>query len=75
MVWVDRFVIETKYLEKRHTIDCYKTVREFQGYYIIYDRVRKEEVISISTGYEKIDEELAEAILTMLNIKFMNKKE
>ena len=75
MVWVDRFVIETRYVEKRHTIDSYETVREFQGYYIIYDRVKKEEVISISTGDEKIDEELAEATLTMLNIKFMNKKE
>ena len=75
MVWVDRFVIEDRFIEDSNSITYYETVRKFKVYKIIYDRVKKEEVITISTGDEIIDEELAESILTMLNIKYMGKKD
>lgn len=76
MVRCDRFVI--KKLEKSRVIEiteyynkCYKILYNR----VIFDRVNQKVMAVIDTGNEKLDEELAEAILTMLNIKFIGKTE
>ena len=71
MVRCNRFVIEP---------NIFKTeINNQDGYYehrvdydlVIYDRVNKRKVVEVNTGNEKLDDELAEQILTMLNIKFI----
>lgn len=76
MVRCERFVIEK--LEKSRVIEltehynrCYKILYNR----VIFDRVNQKVMGVIDTGNEKLDEELAEVILTMLNIKFMGKNE
>lgn len=39
----------------------------------IYDRVQKKNVVTIDTGDEELNDELAQQVLTMLNIKFIGK--
>lgn len=76
MVRCDRFVIEK--LEKSRVIEitehfnkCYKILYNR----IIFDRVNQKVMAVIDTGDVELDEELAEAILTMLNIKFIGETE
>lgn len=76
MVRCERFVIEK--LEKsriikltEHYNKCYKIIYNL----IIFDRVNQKVMAVIDTGNEKLDEELAEAVLTMLNIKYVGRDE
>lgn len=73
MVRCDRFVIELRF--EKITDGYGDTILSLSPHPIIYDRVNRKEIIKINTGDEKLDEELAEAILTMLNIKFIGKTE
>ena len=68
---IDRFCIEPylhsmKISNTEESMYCWKTG--------IYDRLNRRYVVVFDVD-EELDEELAEATLTMLNIKFMNKKE
>ena len=76
MVRCERFVIEK--LEKSRVIElteyynkCYKILYNR----VIFDRVNQKVMAVIDTGNEKLDEELAESILTMLNIKYVGRDE
>ena len=76
MVRCERFVIEK--LEKSRVIElteyynrCYKIIYNR----VIFDRVNQKVMAVIDTGNEKLDEELAEAVLTMLNIKYVGRDE
>lgn len=73
MVRCERFVIEFNFNKKNIYSDEY--VEGYVLHPIIYDRVMKQDIVEINTGDGDIDMELAEAILTMLNIKFMGKNE
>ena len=76
MVWVERFIIKNEFSHKEYEWDnMFGAVTKYKTYSTIYDRIQEKEIIKIDTGDEKLNEELAEATLTMLNIKFMNKKE
>ena len=68
---IDRFCIEP-YL---HTIRISNTDESMYDWKIgIYDRLNRKYVVVFDVD-DEVDEELAEATLTMLNIKFANKKE
>lgn len=68
---IDRFCIEP-YL---HTIIISNTDESMYDWKIgIYDRLNRKYVVVFDVD-DEVDEELAEATLTMLNIKFANKKE
>ena len=68
---IDRFCIEP-YL---HKVTISNTDESFYCWKIgIYDRLNRKYVIVFDVD-DEVDEELAEATLTMLNIKFANKKE
>lgn len=73
MVRCERFIIELRF--EKITDEYGDTILSLNPYPIIYDRVDRKEIIKINTGDEKLDEELAEAVLTMLNIKFIGKPE
>lgn len=72
----ERFVIEKKIVDKERysDYDCVR-VSKVRFCCLIYDRVAKKEIIRVNTGNEELDKELAEAILTMLNIKYVGKGE
>ena len=68
---IDRFCVEpylhsVKISNTDESMYCWKTG--------IFDRLNRKYVVVFDVD-EELDEELAEATLTMLNIKFMNKKE
>lgn len=68
---IDRFCIEP-YL---HTIKISNTDESMYDWKIgIYDRLNRRYVVVFDVD-EELDEELAEATLTMLNMKFINKKD
>ena len=68
---IDRFCIEP-YL---HTVTISNTDESMYDWKIgIYDRLNRKYVVVFDVD-DEIDGELAEATLTMLNIKFANKKE
>ena len=69
MVRIDRFTIEYELIG--HTIQSgsYEQVSEWA--YSIFDRLKREYIVRFKTGDEKLDKELAEQVLTMLNIKFI----
>ena len=73
MVRCERFVIEFNFNKRNIYDDEY--VQGYVPHPVIHDRVMKQDIVEINTGDEDIDMELAEAILTMLNIKFMGKNE
>jgi len=73
MVRCDRFVIEFDFNRKDDQV-IYGENECVVGYLphpVIYDWVMKKEIVEINTSDSDIDMELAEAILTMLNIKFI----
>ena len=72
----ERFVIEKKVVGK----ECYSNydwerVSKLNFCSLIYDRVAKREIIRLNTGNDGLNKELAEALLTMLNIKYVGKEE
>ena len=68
---IDRFCIEP-YL---HTIKILNTDESMYDWKIgIYDRLERKYVVVFDVD-PKIGEELAEATLSMLNMKFINKKD
>ena len=68
---IDRFCIEP-YL---HEVTISNTDESMYDWKIgIYDRLNRKYVVVFDVD-DEVDEELAEATLTMLNIKFANKKE
>ena len=71
MVRVERFVKE--YAMDSMEINGYERVSHWAT--SIYDRVNKKEIVKITTGDDMLDDELAEQLLTMLNIKFIGKSE
>lgn len=73
MVRCERFVIEFRF--EKITDEYGDTILSHNPYPIIYDRVNRKEIIKINTGDEKLDNEMVEAVLTMLNIKFIGKPE
>lgn len=73
MVRCERFVIEFNFNKRNICGDEY--VQGYVPHPVIHDRVMKKEIVEINTGDGDIDMELAEAILTMVNIKFMGKNE
>lgn len=76
MVWVERFIIKNEFSHHEYEWSgTYGRITKYKTYTTIYDRVQEKRIIKIDTGDEELNEELAEAILTMLNIKYMNKKE
>ena len=76
----ERFVIEKKIADKKveyssdYDYNCIHVTRLVYSL-VIYDRVAKKEIILIDTGNHDLDKELAEALLTMLNIKYVGKEE
>lgn len=66
---IERFAIEKKYVRKEHKFGKYETVEKFVYDLIIYDRLKRKKIVEIDTDDPELDKELAEAILTMLNIK------
>ena len=73
MVRCERFVIEFNFNKKNIYSDEYEV--GYVPHPIIYDRVMKKEIVEIDTGDGDIDMELAESVLTMVNIKFVGKNE
>lgn len=73
MVRCDRFVIEFNFNKENIYSDEY--VLGYVPHPVIYDRVMKHDIVEINTGDDDIDMELAEAVLTMLNIKYIAKTE
>ena len=69
MVRCERFVIEFNFNNRNIYDDEY--VQGYVPHPVIHDRVMKQDIVEINTGNEKLDEELAEAILSMVNIKFI----
>lgn len=68
---IDRFCIEP-YL---HNVRIPNTGESFYGWKTgIYDRLNRKYVVVFDVD-DEVDGELAEATLTMLNIKFANKKD
>lgn len=69
MVRCDRFIIEYHPDEIKYSSGdvCMK----YTLHPTIYDRVKRKIIVEIDTGNRDINNELAEAILTMLNIKYI----
>lgn len=42
---------------------------------IIFDRVKQKTIVDVDTGDSELDDELIENIMTMLNIKYVNRDE
>ena len=51
--------------------ECSKDTVNYYLHPIIFDRVEQKTIVDINTGDGDIDMELAESILTMVNIKFI----
>lgn len=72
MVRIDRFVIEHKEIGvTKEWEDILGVVTKHLFSVVIYDRLKREHIAEINTGDNKLDEEIAEQVLTMLNIKFI----
>lgn len=69
---IERFVIE----EREDVItNKYGKCVEIEYSCVIYDRVVKKDIVEIKTGHGGLNKELAESILTMLNIKYIGGRE
>ena len=72
MVRIDRFVIEHK--EIGTTVEWDRVFGRFAKHLfsvVIYDRLKRKHIAEINTGDDKLDEEIAEQVKTMLNIKLI----
>ena len=70
MVRCERFVIEYD-VDNCGSEKKWGNVISYKCYPVIYDRVNKRKIIKINIGDDEINDEIAERVLTMLNIKFM----
>lgn len=69
---IERFVIE----EREDVItDRNGCCIGIEYSFVIYDRVAKKDIIEVKTGYGGLNKELAESILTMLNIKHIGERD
>ena len=70
MVKCERFVIECSVANTyAYGVCCIENKLKSE----VYDRIQKKKIVTIDTGDEKLNDELAQQVLTMLNIKFMGK--
>lgn len=72
MVKCERFVIGYDAINRK--INTFPDESIYVFHPIIYDRVNRRKIVSIDVGDDEINDEIAERVLTMLNIKFINKR-
>ncbi len=70
MVRCERFIIECSVTDTV-VFDEYVMTHKLKSE--VYDRVQKKKIVTIDTGDEELNDELAQQVLTMLNIKFIGK--
>ena len=72
MVRIDRFAIEHKEIGITEEWDkMLGRVTKYLFSVVIYDRLKREHIAEINTGDNKLNEEIAEQVKTMLNIKLI----
>ena len=71
---IDRFVIENRVIDEERSLTYSEHIVRYVTFPVIYDRLRKREIVEINTGDEGLDLELAEVMLTCLNIKCIGEK-
>ena len=72
MVRIDRFAIEHKDIGTTNEWDNrFGMVTKYLFSVVIYDRLKRKHIAEINTGDNKLNEEIAEQVKTMLNIKLI----
>lgn len=76
MVRCDRFTIEQVVIDKKEerVVSYHRNVTlcmEVTLSATIYDRVEKKDIVEIKTNDSDLNKEIAEQVVTMLNIKYM----
>lgn len=66
-----------RFVKKYHAIREFCSINRIKYCFhpIIFDRVKQKTIVDVDTGDSELDDELIENIMTMLNIKYVNRDE